>query len=504
MRIDPKAPLPSFAPGSVIAGTNYRVVRCLGEGGMGAVYEVVHLPTGERRALKILRRIFVDNPAHEERFMLEVRALEKVSGARHIVRVFESGCLPSGRPYYVMALVEGETLHERLKRGPLALVEAIILVHQLLVALQAVHREGIVHRDVKPSNIIISPEGEVTLLDFGLVKALTENGLGERLFPTEPGFAVGTGPYMPPELIYDLPPDERGDLYAAGVVLFECLAGRLPYPSVLDENYRMHVACYGFPSLSEAGVPMPLGLERVEYVARRATNPNPDARYQTAETFATILLDAVPPLMLAPTLAAPRSAGAPPSVALRPLPHGPRPAAPPATTDPIAPIIVAPAAPAPALVAPRPPRPAALWAVPVAFASLATGVAAVLAVMGWPGPPAPSAPTVRAIAEPRVDVRPDARAGAAPAVPAVPATPTPRAPHPADVRPPASLSSARPPSASASATNGDAERIRLEAKVQAGRATVAEANRLAKLCSEASDDACFARATAYAKRKGGP
>jgi eukaryotic-like serine/threonine-protein kinase len=470
---------------------------------MGVVYEVVDLRTGARRALKILHRLLLDNPAAEERFMLEVRALERLSGSRHIVPVFESGRLPSGRPYYVMAYVEGETLYERFKRlGPLAVTEVVIFGHQVLVALKAVHREGIIHRDVKPTNIIITPDREVVLLDFGLAKALTENGLGERLFPTGPGFAVGTGPYMPPELIYGVSPDERGDLYAVGVVLFECLTGGLPYTNVSDTSYRMHVACYGFPSLSEAGVRVPLGLERVERVLRRATDPNPDARLQTAEDFATALIDAIPPsMMLDPASAATKLVGLPPSVALLPLPPAPARAAPPATTDPIAPVLVAPAAPAPAapapaLVGPRPQRPAALWTVPLAFASLVVGVASTLAVVGWPGTASTPA---RVVAEPRVNARPDARSGAAPVVPAVPATPAPEAPRPADVRPPVIPSSARPPIASASAGQGG-ERAQLEAKLQNGRGTTADAEKLLSLCQQDGDEACMRRAEAQAKK----
>ncbi|HEU4535583.1 MAG TPA: serine/threonine-protein kinase, partial [Polyangiaceae bacterium] len=244
MALRPSEPLPTLAVDARVEGSPYKVVRRLGEGGMGVVYEVEHVQTRERRALKILRRLFVNDPEHEERFLLEVRGLERLRGARHVVRVLEQG-RTLGRPYYVMDFVEGETLYDRLRRGRLSLAETFVIVHQLLVALRAVHRAGVVHRDVKPENIMLRPNGEAVLLDFGLVKALTENGLGVRSFPTPPLRIMGTGPYLPPELAYERKPDERGDLYAAGVVLFECVAGGLPLWHVRTDAYHAYVARRG-------------------------------------------------------------------------------------------------------------------------------------------------------------------------------------------------------------------------------------------------------------------
>jgi eukaryotic-like serine/threonine-protein kinase len=479
MNLRPSEPLPTLTIGAVIEGTAYRVVHKLGEGGMGAVYEVVHLPTGERRALKILRRPLFGNPTYEELFMLEILALERLTDAPHIVRIFEQG-RTLGRPYYVMEFVEGETLYQRFKHPRrLSLAEVLSVVRQLLMAVRAVHRVGVIHRDIKPENIMIRPNGEVVLLDFGLVKALTENGLGKRLYPTPPLQLRGTAPYLPPELVYDRKPDERGDLYAVGVVLFECLAVGLPYEHVRTDAYHAYVARHGFPSLSEAGVAAPPELERV---VRRATLPSPDARYQTAETFAVELLDAVPPA----------------EVNGRPLPAAPP--APPALPAPSAPVPAL-VAPAPAPVAPRPPRPAApWWTLPLAFASLTSGVASTLAVlgsMGWMGPPAP---TARVVAEPRAPARPEARTGAAAAPPA------PEAPRPADVRPPAApatgTATARPPSASASADKGGDLRAKLEAKLRSNRGTAADARSLASLCRADGDMACVEQAEAMVKRLG--
>ncbi|HEU4535614.1 MAG TPA: hypothetical protein VFS00_15910, partial [Polyangiaceae bacterium] len=356
---------------------------------------------------------------------------------------------------------------------------------------------------------------------------------GVRSFPTPPLRIMGTGPYLPPELAYDRKPDERGDLYAAGVVLFECVAGGLPLWHVRTDAYHAYVARHGFPSLSKIGVKVSPELERV---VRRATMASPDARYQTAEAFAFDLFDAVPPSELtdyrppaAPAPPAPRAQpalAAPPAPRAQPVllaPSAPRaqpvlPAplallAPPAARArpalaapsalPARPVPPAPSAPAPAmptLVARRPARPAVLsntaWrALPLAVASLASGVAATLAVTlattWWSDPPAQ---TVRVVAEPRVPARPHARTGAAPDPPA------PQAPPPADARPPSApataTATARAPSASASASKGGARRAQLEAKLQTGTATAEEARQLAGLCRDAGDQACWQRALA--------
>jgi serine/threonine protein kinase len=209
------------AVGDVIG--NYRIVEALGEGGMGTVYRVEHVVLGRPYALKILRpRVFERDASAGQRFLREARAASRV---RHpnIGDVFDFGHVADGRPYFVMELLEGESLADRVARGALQPAEVVSIGRQLAGALAAVHDHGVVHADVTPSNVIIIDD-HCKLIDFGLA-AIT----GESFDEEDPDFVLGTPSYISPEQLRGLPATDRSDQYSLGAVLFELLVGHPPY-----------------------------------------------------------------------------------------------------------------------------------------------------------------------------------------------------------------------------------------------------------------------------------
>ncbi|MEO7329860.1 MAG: serine/threonine-protein kinase, partial [Minicystis sp.] len=215
----------------------YRTVCVLGQGGFGTVFEVEAIASGARVAIKLARR---DRPDTGARLLEEIAALRAV-GPPHVPAVFAEGALDDGAPYVVMEYVRGLPLSQRLLAGeaPLGLTEACALVLAVLGALRAIHDKGFVHRDLKPENILLDAQGRVTIVDFGLVTGTAT--AGHRADLTEAGEAVGTADYMAPEQCEgQIDADERADLYAVGVILYELVAERPPFwgtPAVVHQDH---------------------------------------------------------------------------------------------------------------------------------------------------------------------------------------------------------------------------------------------------------------------------
>lgn len=214
--------------GDILAG-KYHIERLLGEGGMGAVYVATNQVLQKRIALKVMNERFAAMPAAVERFLREAVAASRVSHAG-IVQVFDAG-EHEGKPWIAMELLEGESLGERLERGPMSLEEVLAMADGALSALAEVHEEGIIHRDLKPDNIFLARVrggGWVPkVLDFGVAKDMSDGQLSKL---TATGAVVGTAHYLSPEQakgVADI--DARADVYAMGVVLFEALSGWMPY-----------------------------------------------------------------------------------------------------------------------------------------------------------------------------------------------------------------------------------------------------------------------------------
>src|SRR6266404_1183215 len=209
----------------------YEIVAPLGAGGMGEVYRARDTKLGREVALKLLPPLFAEDADRVARFKREAQLLASLNHP-HIGAIY--GFEDAGNVLALMLeLVEGDTLYDRVRRGPLPLPEALAVAQQIADALDAARRAGIIHRDLKPSNIKITPDGVVKVLDFGLAKALAAEGSSSDLSKsptltvggTTAGMILGTAAYMSPEQARGRPVDKRTDIWAFGCVLFEMLTG---------------------------------------------------------------------------------------------------------------------------------------------------------------------------------------------------------------------------------------------------------------------------------------
>jgi len=269
-------------PGGLIAG-RYRVERCLGQGGMGAVYAAVDLERNQPVAVKVL----AGHNACDREFLARFAREARTTGALDhpaIVKVFEVG-RHGTQPFLVMERLEGETLASRLDRGPLAPDEALAVLEPLVDGLAYLHREKIIHRDVKPANVMLGDRGRVTLMDFGLVRGPRDPSI------TRDGFAVGTpGAMAPEQILGDGPVDGRADQYALGAIAFEMFAGRMPFLGLSDVALlRAHIdEPVPDPRRFRPELPAP-----VAEVILRAMAKRPDQRFDEVTGFLAALKSAL-------------------------------------------------------------------------------------------------------------------------------------------------------------------------------------------------------------------
>jgi Tol biopolymer transport system component/predicted Ser/Thr protein kinase len=211
---------------------HYRIIDKLGEGGMGAVFRAHDSKLEREVAIKILPKEMSGDPERKLRFAREARTLASLQHA-NIASVYGYEEV-EGLRFLVMEVVEGEDLQERLSRGAIPIEEAIDIANQMAVGLETAHDQNIVHRDLKPANVKVTPTGEVKILDFGLARAYLDDGRDDQDLSQSPtitaaltsaGVILGTAAYMSPEQARGKPVDNRGDLWAFGVILFEMLAG---------------------------------------------------------------------------------------------------------------------------------------------------------------------------------------------------------------------------------------------------------------------------------------
>ena len=215
-----ETPVHVLKPGNLIAG-KYRIIDEVGRGGMGVVYKAEDIKLKRPVALKFLPPPMTDALELKERFLIEAQAAAALSHP-NICVIHDVG-ESEDRPYIAMEYVEGETLRDRIRKGPLEVAEALEIAVQIAAGLQEAHSKGIVHRDIKPANILLTPVGAVKILDFGLAKSAGQVSL------TSAGLVVGTVAYMSPEQAAGGSVDRRTDIWSLGVVLYEMVTGELPF-----------------------------------------------------------------------------------------------------------------------------------------------------------------------------------------------------------------------------------------------------------------------------------
>lgn len=264
--------------GKIIAG-KYKIDGFLGEGGMAQVFRATHLGLGRPVVIKLMHGTIPSVGNATKRFELECKLTASLNHP-NVVSVFDVGNLDGRRPYLVMEYIEGESLREYLMRETsMSIRDAALLMTQICSGLAEAHAKGIIHRDLKPENIMLRDDKNrpdwVKILDFGIAN-LKEGG--EKL--TQTGVAVGTVDYMSPEYLSDKPVDQRADIYALGVMLYEVIAGRCPFvadnPEALMAKHLWSIA----QPLSNFRPELPAGC-LFDELAAKALMKNPEERFQT-------------------------------------------------------------------------------------------------------------------------------------------------------------------------------------------------------------------------------
>lgn len=303
----------------------YRLEAEIGRGGLGIVYRATHRGLDRAVAIKLLHEHYGANEVLRARFDREAKALAALEHP-NIVAVTDYG-IAGSTPYLVMELLEGATLAQRLAGGALEPEAACSLTRALLAALAFAHARGLLHRDVKPGNIFLQrvPDGSerVKLLDFGLAKFTTRPSTADDPTLTRTGDVMGTPAYMSPEQIGGDPLDARTDVYAVGVILFQMLAGRLPFEGEAADQLRGHLV-EPPPTLAQA-CPQRIACRELEALLQRALNKRLARRFADAGEMLEAL-ESLPlpwlltqgkapatgsePLAFAPTCVAPAVVGA--------------------------------------------------------------------------------------------------------------------------------------------------------------------------------------------------
>jgi serine/threonine protein kinase len=265
----------------------YRVTGRLGSGGMGEVYLAQDMRLGRKVALKVLLAHFTRDEERVRRFQQEARAASALNHP-NIVTIHEIGEVTS-RHFIVTEVIEGETLRRHLANGEIEFSEALDIAIQIASALSAAHAAGIVHRDIKPDNVMIRADGIVKVLDFGLAK-LTEPKSGEfqaaTLINTQEGLVMGTAHYMSPEQARGFLMDARTDIWSLGVVLYEMIASRVPFDGETGSDVMAAILGREPMTLARHKPEVPTELE---WIVKKALRKDREERYQTARELLTDL-----------------------------------------------------------------------------------------------------------------------------------------------------------------------------------------------------------------------
>jgi serine/threonine protein kinase len=272
---------PSGRAGTALGA--YRIGSHIGAGGMGDVYLAEDSRLDRKVAIKVLPPDLQSDDLARKRQIREARAAAKLDHP-NICAIYEVA-EADGENFIVMQYVEGETLAARIKRGRMDVVESLDIALQIADALCLAHSRGVIHRDIKPQNVMITPRGHVKMLDFGLAKEIRLEGTEPGAFRSDTGLSVsgmimGTVPYMSPEQAKGAPADPRSDLFSLGAVLYECVTGRHAFSGNTPVEVCGQVLHVDPPAPSQVA---PGTLAQVESIILKLLAKEPDARYQSAE-----------------------------------------------------------------------------------------------------------------------------------------------------------------------------------------------------------------------------
>ncbi|GEM_PF-143901 len=263
---------PGLEAGAVLAG-RYEILQTLGEGGMGAVYKARDLAVDRLVALKVIRPELAKQPAIIERFKQELRLSQRVTH-RNVIRIYDLG-EAEGMKFITMEFIEGQDLRSLIReRKKLPPEESVAIMEQICLALDAAHAVGVIHRDLKPQNVMLDQTGRVLVMDFGLARTLEGDGM------TQTGALVGTMEYMSPEQALAKELDQRSDLFSAGLIFYELLSGQMPYRAESALASLIRRTQERAKPISEHDALIPQNLSNI---VSKCLEREPGARYQSAK-----------------------------------------------------------------------------------------------------------------------------------------------------------------------------------------------------------------------------
>jgi len=281
---------------------HYDIVAELGRGGMGVVYKGHESSLNRYVAIKVLADSLAHDEAVKERFLREARSMAALNDP-HIIQIYFIGEDEGGQTYFVMEFVEGESLGSMLKReGKLSVEQSAKVIYQTALGLSTAHDRGVVHRDIKPGNLMITSRGSVKIADFGI--ALSNHDLSKKLTTT--GEFVGTPGYLSPEVCLGKPVDQRSDIFSLGIVMFEMLTGRMPFTDESPLGLMLEVVKAEIPDVREINHDVDPEIARI---LDRMIAKDPNERYQNchdlvAELGAHPLVAKGGPIALQPKMSA--------------------------------------------------------------------------------------------------------------------------------------------------------------------------------------------------------